>query len=49
MSENIPDLDSADIDQETIDSFTVTKLATEDYPDALPVQDLDSGDDEEES
>ena len=49
MSETIPDLDSADIDQETIDSFTLSKLSTEDYPDGLPVRDLDEGDDEEES
>jgi len=48
VSENIPELDSADIDIDTINSFTVTRLATEDYPDGLPVRDLDEGDDEEE-
>ena len=48
MPKEIPELDSADIDIETINSFVVTRLATEDYPDGLPVRDLDSGDDEEE-
>jgi hypothetical protein len=49
MSETIPELDSADIDQTTIDDFTLSNLSTEDYPDGLPVRDLDEGDDEEES
>ena len=49
MSETIPELDSADIDQTTIDDFALSNLSTEDYPDGLPVRDLDEGDDEEES
>ena len=49
MSETIPELDSADIDQAIIDDFALSKLSTEDYPDGLPVRDLDEGDDEEES
>ena len=49
MSEQPPDVDAADIDQETIDAWSISlaDLTIEDYPDGLPVRDLDADDDEE--
>ena len=44
----IPDIDAADIDDDTLAKFATAKPDVEDYPNGLPVRDLDAGDDEEE-
>ena len=45
MSENIPDLDAADIDQAIIDDFTIATPETVETGD-LPVKDLQNGADQ---
>ena len=45
MSETIPNIDSADIDQSTIDDFTIATPETVETGD-LPVNDLQDGADQ---
>ena len=51
MSEQPPEVDAADIDQATIDAWSISlaDLDLEEYPDGLDVRDLDADDDEETS
>ena len=44
----IPDIDAADIDDDMIADYAITEPDVEEYPDGLPVRDLDADDDEEE-
>ena len=43
MTEQPPDVDAADIDQDTIDTWSISlaDLDVEEYPDGLEVTDLD--------